>query len=54
MEKIPAYFHRDIFPEQVGRPNREDIITTDDILNLKIALELCRDVRDLFQDHHLF
>jgi hypothetical protein len=54
MQKIPTYFHRDIYPELVGRPEREDIISQDDVLNLKIALELCRDMRDLFQDRHLF
>lgn len=54
MERIPAYYHRDIYPELVGRPKRDDYITHDDLLNLKIALELCHDVRDLFQDPHLF
>ena len=50
MEKIPTYFHRDVYPELIGRPHREDYISHDDILNLKIALELCRDVRDLVLD----
>lgn len=54
MERIPAYFHRDIYPELTGRPVREEIISHDDILNLKIALELCHDVHDLFLDSHLF
>ena len=53
MEKIPTYFHRDVYPELIGRPRREDYISHDDILNLKIALELSRDVRDLFLDPRL-
>lgn len=53
MEKIPTYFHRDVYPELIGRPRREDYISHDDVLNLKIALELSRDVRDLFLDPRL-
>lgn len=37
-----------------GRPVRNHRIDQDDIVNLKIALGLHRDVRDLCDDPHLF
>lgn len=41
-------------PELVGRPNREDPISLDDQLNLRIALALSKDVLDFIEDHHIF
>lgn len=37
-----------------ARPARTDIISNDDILNLRIALELSGDVREFLEDHHIF
>ncbi len=37
-----------------GRPHRELPIDKDDVLNLRIALGLHRDVSELWQDPHIF
>ena len=36
------------------KPERETVIGGDDLLNLKIALELSSDVSDIFSDQHIF
>lgn len=41
-------------PKPKGRPLRNEPINLDDILNLKIALALSKDVLDFLQDHHIF
>jgi hypothetical protein len=41
-------------PFLAGRPDRSHRIDQDDLVNLKIALGLHRDVRDLCDDPHLF
>ena len=37
-----------------GRPDREKIIQTDDIVDLKICLETSSDVLDIINDKYLF
>ncbi|MGL1903421.1 MAG: hypothetical protein OCC49_14880 [Fibrobacterales bacterium] len=41
-------------PELVGRPEREAVISQDDILNLKISLEIISDSAELVLDRYLF
>lgn len=40
--------------ETQNLPDRETIINRDDILNLKIALEVSSDVLEFVQDQHIF
>jgi hypothetical protein len=37
-----------------GRPDRAERIGQDDLLNLRIALALSKDVLDFIEDHHIF
>ncbi|MDR0308141.1 MAG: hypothetical protein LBI42_15100 [Chitinispirillales bacterium] len=35
-----------VIPFMAGRPERESVICADDLVNLKIALEVCRNFED--------
>jgi hypothetical protein len=41
-------------PDLVGRPDREAVISQDDIVNLKISLEIISDSSELVLDRYLF
>jgi len=53
-EEFSYFYHYIRQPKLEGRPNRQDPIGPDDLLNLKIALELDKDVLDFLEDHHIF
>jgi hypothetical protein len=44
----------DAQPDFSRRPQRNTPFTDDDILNLKISLEISQDIQDLISDPHLF
>lgn len=52
MKPIQLYFHNRSFA--MDTLEREHIISKDEILNLKIALETSQDVLDVISDYHLF
>ncbi len=53
-EHIQLAYTEIIQPDLVGRPEREVAIDQDDILNLKIALEIISDSSELLVDRYLF
>lgn len=53
-EQFEAFWRKTQEIHRFGRPDRQDPINRDDILNLKIALAIDVDVLDFLADQHIF
>lgn len=47
-------YYPSITTQTHNKPQRETVISSDDIMNLIIALETSKDVNEILQDSHIF